>query len=96
MKKRYLFPLINITALAGCGLAIFMVPPTTSLKLFGSVCLGVIVVINVAMILKVRATQKTGYVATRPDKIVWIFASAVALYFLIEAIRGFLKYWRAP
>jgi hypothetical protein len=96
MKKRYLFPLINISALAGCGVAIFAVPPTTSLKLFGSVCLGTIIVINAAMILKIRATQKPDYVAKPPDKIVWIITLAVSLYFFVQVIRGFLKYWHAP
>ncbi len=96
MKKRYLFPLINISALIGSVLAIFLVPPTTSLKLFGSVCLGTIIVINVAMILKIRATQKPDYVAKPPDKIVWIFTLAVSLYVFVQVVRGILKYWHAP
>ncbi len=96
MKKRYLFPLINISALIGCGLAIFVVPPTTSLKLFGFVCLGAIIVINAAMILKIRATQKPGYVAKPPDKVGRISVWLICLYFFAQVIRGILKYWHAP
>jgi hypothetical protein len=96
MKKRYLFPLVNISALIGCGLALFVIPPTTSLKLFGIVCLGAIVVINVAIVLKIRATQKCGPVAEPPDKVVTIFVWLVSLYFLVQVVRGILKYWHAP
>ncbi len=96
MKKRYLFPLINISALIGCGLAIFIVPPTTSLKLFGSICLAIIIAINAAIILKIRATQNPGYVAKPPDKVVTIFVWLVSLYFFGQVIRGILRYWHAP
>ncbi len=96
MKKRYLFPLINISAVIGCVLAVFTVPPETSIKVFSFVCLGVIIVLNILVFLKVRARQKPGYVAKPPDKLATIVVWVVCLAFFAEVIRGFLKYLRMP
>lgn len=96
MKKRYLFPLINVSALFGCGLAIFTLPPETSFRLFAFICIGTIAVINIAMIFKVRATQKPGYVAEPSDKWTSIVIWVGFLVFAAEVVRGYFKYWRAP
>jgi hypothetical protein len=96
MKKRYLFPLINIGSLVGCGLAIFIVPPKTNFKLFAFICVGLIIAINIAAILKVRATQKAGYVAEPPDRVTTSVIWVGFLIFLVEVVRGLLKYWHAP
>jgi hypothetical protein len=96
MKNRYLFPLINIAAVIGCALALFTVPPETSAKVYGSVCLGAIIVINVFMISKVRASQKVGYVAKPPDKFAAVVGWVLLLVFLAQVVRGYLKYWRMP
>ncbi len=96
MKKRYLFPLINITALIGCGLAIFTFPPQTSYKLFAFISFGTIAWINIALFLGLRAANKRGYVAKPLSKLTLFVVWIAFLVFLAEAIRGFLKYWRAP
>jgi hypothetical protein len=96
MKKRYLFPLLNISVLIGCGLAVFTVPPETSFKLFALVCLGAILIFNGAMIVRLRAVQKPGYVPKPADKFTSIAVWIVFFAFMAEVVRGNLKYWRAP
>ena len=86
IKKRYLFPLINLAALIGCALALFTLPPETSVKLFLFVCVATIAVINAALIYKFR-TRKPDIAPKPQDKvstmIIWI-AFAVFLFEVIS------------
>lgn len=95
MKKRYLFPLINVSAVIGCALAIFTVPPETTVRRFLFVSLAAIVAINAALIYKIR-TRKSDIAAKPPDKFISVIAWIGAAVFLFEVIRGAMKYWRQP
>jgi hypothetical protein len=95
MKKRFLFPLINLGTLIGCALALFTVPPDTSVRLFLFVSLAAIAAINATLIYKLRR-RKSDIAPNPSDKlssvIIWIGFAV----FLFEVIRGAMKYWHQP
>jgi hypothetical protein len=89
--------IVNVGVLAGCFAALYLVPPETPLRMFVLTCVGLIVLLNLAMFLdlRIRKAAKTPRTPTPASSFrsaaLWIMTALILLTEILIRL-GYVKF----